>query len=113
MSETQPIEQGPSLQDAVLAMPDSVIDLGSPRDDRGRVAKAEVQAAEAVEVKPDGKSEPESTADEPVEAVEAEAANEPAETVNKDSEDVDLGDYMEIPASQKGKSRAVLNLKKR
>ena len=102
MSDTQPIEQGPSLQDAVLAMPDSAIDLGSPRDDLGRFAKAEVQEAEAVEVKPDGKSEPELTADEPVEAVEAEAANEPAETVNKDSEDVDLGDYIEIPASQEG-----------
>jgi len=103
MSDTQPIEQGPSLQDAVLAMPDSAIDLGSPRDDHGRFAKAEVQEAEAVEVKPDGKPEPELTADEPVEAVEAEAANEPAETVNKDSEDVDLGDYIEIPASQEGK----------
>lgn len=103
MSDTQPIEQGPSLQDAVLAMPDSAIDLGSPRDDLGRFAKAEVQEAEAVEVKPDGKPEPELTADEPVEAVEAEAANEPAETVNKDSEDVDLGDYIEIPASQEGK----------
>ena len=102
MSDTQPIEQGPSLQDAVLAMPDSAIDLGSPRDDLGRFAKAEVQEAEAVEVKPDGKPEPELTADEPVEAVEAEAANEPAETVNKDSEDVDLGDYIEIPASQEG-----------
>jgi len=102
MSETQPIEQGPSLQDAVLAMPDSAIDLGSPRDDLGRFAKAEVQEAEAVEVKPDGKPEPELTADEPVEAVEAEAVNEPAETVNKDSEDVDLGDYIEIPASQEG-----------
>jgi hypothetical protein len=102
MSDTQPIEQGPSLQDAVLAMPDSAIDLGSPRDDLGRFAKAEVQEAEAVEVKPDGKPEPELTADEPVEAVEAEAANEPAETVNKDSKDVDLGDYIEIPASQEG-----------
>ena len=102
MSDTQPIEQGPSLQDAVLAMPDSAIDLGSPRDDLGRFAKAEVQEAEAVEVKPDGKPEPELTADEPVEAVEAEAVNEPAETVNKDSEDVDLGDYIEIPASQEG-----------
>jgi len=102
MSDTQPIEQGPSLQDAVLAMPDSAIDLGSPRDDLGRFAKAEVEEAEAVEVKPDGKSEPELTADEPVEAVEAEAVNEPAETVNKDSEDVDLGDYIEIPASQEG-----------
>jgi len=102
MSDIQPIEQGPSLQDAVLAMPDSAIDLGSPRDDLGRFTKAEVQEAEAVEVKPDGKPEPELTADEPVEAVEAEAANEPAETVNKDSEDVDLGDYIEIPASQEG-----------
>ena len=102
MSDTQPIEQGPSLQDAVLAMPDSVIDLGSPRDDLGRFAKAEVQEAEAVEVKPDGKPEPELTADESVEAVEAEAANEPEETVKKDSEDVDLGDYIEIPASQEG-----------
>ena len=102
MSDTQPIEQGPSLQDAVLAMPDSAIDLGSPRDDLGRFAKAEVQEAEAVEVKPDGKPEPELTADEPVEAVEAEAVNEPAETVNKDSKDVDLGDYIEIPASQEG-----------
>ena len=102
MSDIQPIEQGPSLQDAVLAMPDSAIDLGSPRDDLGRFAKAEVQEAEAVEVKPDGKPEPELAADEPVEAVETEAANEPAETVNKDSEDVDLGDYIEIPASQEG-----------
>jgi len=102
MSDTQPIEQGPSLQDAVLAMPDSAIDLGSPRDDLGRFAKAEVQEAEAVEVKPDGKPEPELTADESVEAVEAEAVNEPAETVNKDSENVDLGDYIEIPAFQEG-----------
>ena len=102
MSDTQPIEQGPSLQDAVLAMPDSAIDLGSPRDDLGRFAKAEVQEAEAVEVKPNEKPEPELTADEPVEAVEAEAVNKPAETVNKDSEDVDLGDYIEIPASQEG-----------
>lgn len=102
MSDTQPIEQGPSLQDAVLAMPDSAFDLESPRDDLGRFAKAEVQEAEAVEVKPNEKPEPELTADEPVEAVEAEAANEPAETVNKASEDVDYGDYIEIPASQEG-----------
>ena len=102
MSDTQPIEQGPSLQDAVLAMPDSAIDLESPRDDLGRFAKAEVQEAEAVKVKPNEKPEPELTADEPVEAVEAEAANEPAETVNKASEDVDYGDYIEIPASQEG-----------
>lgn len=102
MSDTQPIEQGPSLQDAVLAMPDSVIDLGSPRDDLGRFAKAEVQEAEAVEVKPDGKPEPELTADDAVEAVETEASNEPAEDVSNASEDVDLGDYIEIPASQEG-----------
>lgn len=102
MSETQPIEQGPSLQDAVLAMPDSAIDFEPTRDDLGRFSKAETQEAQAVEIKPDVKPEQELTADDAVEAVETEASNEPAEDVSNASENVDLGDYIEIPAAQDG-----------